>query len=507
MRTISAVVGLTLGAALLGGCPQEAATDSFSQADLEGLLEAIEEQGLARRGDIDAAIAGGAFATEQELTARTDGLASRDDVDAAIDSRGYMTTDEITQMARTAPPRLSFVVDAGGAITVSPGDSVTLDASSTRAQFGASIDPAALKYAWEQTDLSGVAVALSAADQPQAVFDVPTSPSRTYLLEFRLTVTDDEGIFLIDDALVLVTPDAIALGSAPLVGGSADLFAEEGALRISVSVQDQNGDLIQSGLTAANFEFIDVTLTPAGGAAVPATMTMVDSIDVQPPALNDALAAVVVFDTSGSMTTNDNGGAGRRAGGQALFDLVEAGDAVAVMEFDYSARVLQDFTDSAGALQAAIQSFDDGGGTALWDTGLEALELLATQVTSGGAVVLLTDGEDTSSISSASALISAATAQDAQLFTVGLGASLNFSELQRVANDTGGAFAAANDSAALQAAFQQVGTGAKKGFIGVNGSIKYPVQAPGRYDVAGKVIVTVGARSVITEFSFPAELN
>ena len=55
-----------------------------------------------------------------------------------------------------------------------------------------------------------------------------------------------------------------------------------------------------------------------------------------------------------------------------------------------------------------------------------------------GAVVLLTDGEDTGSAASLDGAIASATAAGTPVYTIGLGAGTTINVLQRIAAETGG---------------------------------------------------------------------
>lgn len=103
----------------------------------------------------------------------------------------------------TTGTSIPVVVFAGGAITVQPGDSVTLDGSGTVPQVGVTVDPATLRYRWDQIDESGYSVTLDINNSVQANLTIPTD-AETYLLEFRLTVTAPNGVFATDKVTILV---------------------------------------------------------------------------------------------------------------------------------------------------------------------------------------------------------------------------------------------------------------------------------------------------------------
>ena len=270
---------------------------------------------------------------------------------------------------------VSFVVDAGGVLTVAPGDQVTLDGTETKPQTGGEFSTAELTNLWEQVDESGNAVTLADADQPQASFTVPAE-AKIYLLEFRLTVTDPNGIFATDEVIILVAPlDLPQVNEAPLVGGGVEAGSNSASLEVAVSVLDANGDLISNGLTTANFAFQNLTLTlEGGGASVSVTSATVDRVEIRPPSAGGALTAILDFDSSGSMDDNDGDMSGRKAGGNAFIDLMDGNDEMAILDFGAGrdnglsdSRLLQEFTDDEGLLRAD-QLRGARGKRRAWDT-------------------------------------------------------------------------------------------------------------------------------------------
>ena len=110
------------------------------------------------------------------------------------DGDGFSNIDEIIADtwpgdAGSAPGPIAQppVANAGGPITVNEEDSVMLDGSG-------SYDPDGFiaSYSWSQ--LTGVAVTLSAGSTPQPTFTAPLIGAGTTVLTFRLTVTDNSGL-------------------------------------------------------------------------------------------------------------------------------------------------------------------------------------------------------------------------------------------------------------------------------------------------------------------------
>lgn len=120
------------------------------------------------------------------------------------------TTGPAGPQGETGPPGtdgvgVPFVVIAGGAATVAPGDEVTLDGAEFALQPGAGIDAEAVTFLWEQVDRSGVAAEVTNADARVAAVVIPAT-EQPLLLEFRLTATAPDGRFATDKVTLLVIP-------------------------------------------------------------------------------------------------------------------------------------------------------------------------------------------------------------------------------------------------------------------------------------------------------------
>jgi Mg-chelatase subunit ChlD len=188
---------------------------------------------------------------------------------------------------------------------------------------------------------------------------------------------------------------------AVLVGASGRFFADRGELRIDVSPKDEDGNFVGQGLPKKAFSFENVVMTPldrpGAEVAIAAQVKRVDSVEADPDA---ALRAVVLFDSSGSMDRNDPQAMGRRLGGTALFDVLGPEDEVAVLDFGagstgelQDSRVLQDFTGDRTLLDASLDQLTEQGGTPLYKSILEALDILAARNdTRDPVLVVLTDG-------------------------------------------------------------------------------------------------------------------
>jgi len=102
----------------------------------------------------------------------------------------------------------------------------------------------------------------------------------------------------------------------------------------------------------------------------------------------------IVLDTSGSMRLKLDTAT---SAVERFIRTIHPGDDIFLMGFDSEPYLLQDFTSDRSKLTKALRYADSEGGTALYD----ALEQALTKIKSGAnnkrAILLVTDGEDTSS--------------------------------------------------------------------------------------------------------------
>jgi Mg-chelatase subunit ChlD len=202
-------------------------------------------------------------------------------------------------------------------------------------------------------------------------------------------------------------------------------------------------------------------------------------------------AQVVIWDTSGSMKGRvedlDAALRGYLAG-------IRPGDRVNLVRFDDDVEVLlKEFSDQPAALLGALKGkvFYDGG-TSIFDAITKGGELLAN-VEGNRAIVMMTDGEDTTSRSDPSALWAGLQHGGVRLYTIGLGNGLrNFvvragataeRTLANAAEMTGGRYLFVADSA-------RIGT--------LYGRIAGELRTPATYAVAARASGETGTLAVAT---------
>jgi Ca-activated chloride channel homolog len=136
------------------------------------------------------------------------------------------------------------------------------------------------------------------------------------------------------------------------------------------------------------------------------------------------LTVAIVLDTSGSMEGALDAAQEAAIG---FIRRLTAGDRAAIVDFDTRVRILQPFTVDIGALENAVHSTVADGQTALYDAvhlslqELEALSYAEVDTPRRHAIVLLSDGQDTSSKQQLETVLDLANRSNTAIYAVGLG--------------------------------------------------------------------------------------
>jgi VWFA-related protein len=152
---------------------------------------------------------------------------------------------------------------------------------------------------------------------------------------------------------------------------------------------------------------------------------------------NQRLAVVLAVDCSGSMS-----GGPLRAALKAVEDFISRlgpNDAYAITAFSDRVRTALDFTSDKTAAPTALGTIRARGNTVLFDAIGSAIGDVAAREADRKAVVVLTDGQDTASNSSASDVGALGRKENVAVYAVGLGHSVSEGALRSLADETGGA--------------------------------------------------------------------
>ncbi len=170
-----------------------------------------------------------------------------------------------------------------------------------------------------------------------------------------------------------------------------------------------------------------------------------------------AVGVVLVIDASDSMKGRPFEGA--LAAARAFVAQKSPTAEIALITFNRSARVVHPLTADARALRRALDRPPAlAQGTHIYDAVALALETLEQKRLASGVVVLLSDGGDTGSRLTVSALIASARAKHVRIYTVGLH-SRDFSgaSLRALADGTGGSYEEARSIGELETIYGSLG--------------------------------------------------
>jgi len=165
------------------------------------------------------------------------------------------------------------------------------------------------------------------------------------------------------------------------------------------------------------------------------------------------LAIVLVMDTSGSMAGSPIKNSLEAA--KSFISTLMANDQVAIVSFSTKPVVLQEITSDRDKINLALDGIKAEGDTALYDSIVEAANILKNR-SERRVIVLLTDGKETGiSQFSFDQAVNEAVRWSTPIYPIGFG-GVDTDELERLARLTGG-FAQINpDSTTLSSAFLNV---------------------------------------------------
>src|SRR5258708_7594362 len=179
--------------------------------------------------------------------------------------------------------------------------------------------------------------------------------------------------------------------------------ASADVVTIQASVKDGRGRVL-SGLTPADFEIRD------NGELRPILSLRSDR---QSP-----LSVAVLVDMSGSMRVSGKAAMARQAYASLIAQLRQGQDEAAVFTFDSALHGRQPFTPDLSTLKDALTEFEPFGTTSLYDATAGAARRLANRTGAHKAIVVLTDGLDTSSAMTADEVSGLASSIDVPVFIV-----------------------------------------------------------------------------------------
>lgn len=178
-------------------------------------------------------------------------------------------------------------------------------------------------------------------------------------------------------ALAAATPLAAGEATIPTFG------AEVGLVNLAVTVTDPRANYVP-GLAESDFEVLE--------DGVPQDVSLFAQRDVP-------LSVVLLLDNSLSMQPRM---ADAKAAARRFLGTLRPGDEVELVAFNQRSRIAEPFTSDQDRLEAALQAVRPEGATALYNALYVALKDLQARRGEGTlrreAVVVLSDGDDTSSV-------------------------------------------------------------------------------------------------------------
>lgn len=172
---------------------------------------------------------------------------------------------------------------------------------------------------------------------------------------------------------------------------------------IQASVRDSRGRVV-GGLTPSDFEVRD------NGQLRPILELRAD--------LRSPITLAILVDMSGSMNVGPKIALARQAFDAVLKQFRPGEDEAALFTFDSALHERHGFTSDPAELRAALDEFEPFGTTSLYDATEAAARRLAERSATHRAVVVLTDGTDTSSRLTAAEVSGLAASIDVPVFVV-----------------------------------------------------------------------------------------
>lgn len=179
---------------------------------------------------------------------------------------------------------------------------------------------------------------------------------------------------------------------------------------IRASVRDKRGRPL-TGLAPSDFEVRD------NGLLRPILALHSDT--------RSPVSLAVVVDMSGSMRLGSNVAVARQAFDSVLAQLRPGEDEVGLFTFDVELHERRPFTQDVSTLSDALADFHPFGSTSLYDATAEAARRLVPRPASHKAIIVITDGLDTSSRMTPAEVSGLASSIDVPVYVVATTASAN----------------------------------------------------------------------------------
>jgi VWFA-related protein len=180
--------------------------------------------------------------------------------------------------------------------------------------------------------------------------------------------------------LLALASSMVLVGQERPTGQGFSFRSGANLINVTATVTDEHGRFVP-GLSADDFEVYEdgerVAIAQFESERVPVSLG-------------------IALDTSGSMV-GDKIEAARAALDRFLFDLLGPQDEVFLFRFDSQPRLVESWTEDRRAVSRAVATVKPSGGTAMYDTVAQAVPLAQAGTRRKKALVVISDGQDTSS--------------------------------------------------------------------------------------------------------------
>ena len=212
----------------------------------------------------------------------------------------------------------------------------------------------------------------------------------------------------------MTSPNRLIVAFALLAGSAASLSAQDGfklkstveLINVTATVSDEAGRFV-SGLRKDDFTLYEDNekqeITHFSADRVPVSLG-------------------ILLDVSGSMTA-DKMDSARAAINRFTQDLLEPDDELFFMDFSTTAHLEQDWTTDRRAISRALSRVDAEGGTALYDAVAQALPIATSGRHEKRAILVISDGNDSSSHLEVSELRQAIRESEILVYALGVDAT------------------------------------------------------------------------------------
>lgn len=211
-------------------------------------------------------------------------------------------------------------------------------------------------------------------------------------------------------------------------------------VRAKIRVLEDN--VTVSGLNVTNF-----TILEDGVVQAPIQAVCNDTLKSAP------VSVMLVIDRSGSMRGTPLSDAQNAA--KKFLDRLSASDEAGLVSFGGSVSYDQSWTMNKNTVKTAIDMLTANGGTPLWRAVQQASQLTRARLNKK-VLIVLTDGENNDNSVSLQNAINQARSDSVIVFTIGLGNSVNITDLRQLATQTGGKYYSAPSSSDLDAIYQAI---------------------------------------------------